>query len=1066
MKKVFFTLTIILTAFYLSGQTPGIRWQHTLGGANYDGAAFSIKTIDNGFILVGQTFSNDGSFSTNHGGGDLWVEKFNVQGTSQWRKILGGSNLETPVSYYHNVDGTTVILSTTNSLNGDITNNHGAIDIWLCKLDNNGTVLWQKCFGGSANEYVSNITKSIDGNYIISGATSSTNGDVTANNGVVDAWVFKVSETGVLVWQKNLGGGGQEGFEFAKSVEGSDGSIYLLTETGSTNGDVTGNHGASNTRDLWLVKLNSAGVLQWQNCYGGSHIELCSDIKLSPTGEIYIAGYARSVGLPSFHGINTDYSDFYICRVSQAGVLLFEKCFGGTLDDEPNQIVSIEADGSLVIGGYVNNGGGDVVGYHGVATGSDIWTLKINLSGTIVWQKTLGGFGRDRIVGIASDSRLAIGGIIKTLDNGYLITAFTECNDGDITGFHNPTVFDSSFADLWVVKLSSAGLLEWQRPLGGFRGELPQGAPLEIGDNDFIITGSTNSLPGGDITNNNGNWDAWIIRLSSVNTVTGVLYYDENSNGVKDIGEPFFSNAIVKTEKPGDTRISVPVNGLFKNETDIGDYTTTVQLPLTYYNVVPSSHLSSFTTYFNKDSFSFAIQPIPGVKDLVINAIPLSVARPGFNVSYKILYKNIGTDPVPVGEILFKKDSRLNFISSVPAITSSNGDTLKWSYSNLDPLDSTSITVNFQVQIPPLVNLGDTLTSIGIITPVAGDQTPLDDTVVIKQIVVGSFDPNDKYEKNEGRVPLTYVSDGKYLDYLVRFQNLGTDTAFNIVVLDTLSEKLDLSTLQVIATSHSYKVTLTGNILTWTFNNIKLPHSAINEPASHGYIAYRIVPLNSVALGDTIHNTASIYFDFNLPVQTNNAFTTIGDDVALPLKLISFSGVYHNEKAVLQWTTTEEFNIEKFEIQRSFNGTDFIPIGYVSPRGGFGVTTPYEFTDNLQNVSTTTFFYRLLISDKDGKISYSRVLLFRKATNAVNSISINPNPVTGVALVNINYSSKAIAEFRVVDMNGKIVLRQRNSILQGSNSIAIKGMENLLPGFYVLHANTNDHKLAVPFVVK
>jgi hypothetical protein len=657
---------------------------------------------------------------------------------------------------------------------------------------------------------------------------------------------------------------------------------------------------------------------------GGTSMERFTDLKEGQNGEIYVLGYTNSPGLPNFHGSNTDYSDVFLCRVSSAGILLSQKCFGGTLSDISNQLVSTYVDGSCVVNSTIHNGGGDVIGYPGSANGDEIWIFKIKNDLTIEWQNALGGIGFDGMVGVVYDGFGGTGKVIQTSDLGFLISGYTESGNGDVTGYHTPPGFDSSRADIWIVKLSSSGVLEWQRCLGGYSGEWARGSVLEMAAGDYIVTGYTKSTYG-DVQSNNGLLDAWIVRLTSVNTVTGLLYYDQNSNGIKDPGEPTFSNATVKTEKPGDTRTVVPIDGLFKTETDIGDYTTTVQLSLPYYSVVPPSHLSSFTTYFNKDSFSFAIQPLPGKRDLVINAIPLTNARPGFNVSYKILYKNIGTDQVTNGEILFKKDSRMNYVSSDPPISSSTGDTLKWTYTNLDPLDSASITVNFLVQAPPAVNIGDTLVCIAIVTPTASDQTPLDDTSVVKQIVRGSFDPNDKYENNEGKIPPAYVTSGKYLDYLVRFQNLGTDTAFNIEILDTLSSKLDLATLQVIATSHSYTVSVTDNILRWTFYDIRLPHSSINEPASHGFVAYRIKPLNSVALGDTIHNTASIYFDFNLPVQTNNAFTAVvvADDVVLPLKLLSFSGVYRNEKSTLYWKTSDEYNIDKFEIQRSFTGTKF-----------------------------------------------------------------------------------------------------------------------------------------------
>ena len=890
MKQLLLTFSVLFITIYSTGQAPGIRWQRTLGGTLNDIPAFSFKTNDNGFITVTETSSNNGDITGFHGGTDIWVSKMNYQGQLIWRRTLGGTNIESPFTYYYNTDGTFLIVGYAASNDGNVSGNHGGGDIWISKLAADGSSIWHKCFGGSGDESNAySIIKAANGTYVITGFTYSNNGDVSGNHGGADLWVFNINEAGTLQWQIALGGTSNEVFSRGtKTIQTADGSYYVGTETFSNDGNVSGSAGNS---DLWLVKLNNAGVFQWQKCLGGTAGEFFNDLIEGQNGELYILGYTSSPGLPNFHGVNTDYSDIFLCRVSSSGTVVFQKCFGGTLSDKPDQLVSTFADGSCIINSTIRNGGGDVIGYPGSANGTEVWFFRVKNDGTIDWQTALGGVGFDGTTGVGTlDDYGGMGKVIQTSDGGFLIPAWTESGNGDVTGYHVPSGFDTSYrSDIWMVKLNSAGALEWQKCFGGYSGEYARGSAIEIGAGDYIVTGYTRSNYG-DVQTNNGRADAWILRVAATNTVKGVLYLDENSNGVKEASEPLFSNAIVKTEKAGDARNAVPVNGLFINETDIGDYTTTVSLQSSYYNVVPPSRLSSFTTYFNTDSFSFAIQPIPGIKDLVINAIPLTVARPGFNVSYRIIYKNTGTSIIANGEVLFKKDPRLNFVSSSPAISATNGDTLKWVYSNLEPLDSASITVNLRVQSPPAVSIGDTLTSVGIIIPAAGDQTPHDDTVIIKQIVTGSYDPNDKYEKNEGRITSTYISDGKYLDYLVRFQNLGTDTAFNIEILDTLNSKLDLSSLQIIAVSHACQVNLTGNILKWNFYNIQLPHSAVNEPRSHGYIAYRIRPLNTVNAGDTIFNSASIYFDFNLPVKTNKTSTVVANPTStLPPTITSFT---------------------------------------------------------------------------------------------------------------------------------------------------------------------------------
>ena len=185
-----------------------------------------------------------------------------------------------------------------------------------------------------------------------------------------------------------------------------------------------------------------------------------------------------------------------------------------------------------------------------------------------------------------------------------------------------------------------------------------------------------------------------------------------------------------------------------------------------------------------------------------------------------------------------------------------------------------------RVAAPPTANIGDTLSSVAVITPVAGDLTPANNTSIIRQVVIGSFDPNDKTENFSGRISQQQVSSAFYINYLIRFQNTGNDTAFNIVVRDTLDTKLDWNSLQMVAASHPYQLQINSqNILAWSFNNIKLVDSVRNEPGSHGFIAYRIKPKANLNMGDTIKNTASIYFDFNLPVSTNRQTTVVVNNV-------------------------------------------------------------------------------------------------------------------------------------------------------------------------------------------
>jgi len=280
---------------------------------------------------------------------------------------------------------------------------------------------------------------------------------------------------------------------------------------------------------------------------------------------------------------------------------------------------------------------------------------------------------------------------------------------------------------------------------------------------------------------------------------------------------------------------------------------------------------------------------------------------------------------------------------------------------------------------------------------------------------------------------------------------MGTDLAFNIVVRDTLSSKADWNTFEMMSASHGYTLSIEdGDKLTWTFNNIDLPYSSLNEPASHGYITYRIRPKSTVAVGDTIHNTASIYFDYNLPVLTNNAFTLIQEPIVLPLRLISFTGSLYNDEAVLNWLTSDEYNFEKFVIERSSNDRDFEAIATNLSNGNLGNRNNYQFKDNLANQTGNIFYYRIKMIDNSGAYTYSSIISLRRNSRDIG-LQVYPNPVkNGIATIVVNQPVEGIATIRLIDLSGRIVSSFRQYLRKGQTSMSMENIHHLSPGIYYL----------------
>jgi hypothetical protein len=353
--------------------TGNLQWQKCLGGTNYD-KGFSIQqTSDGGYIMAGSTDSNDGDVSGNHGGGDdVWVAKLDGVGTLQWQKCLGGTSYEVAKSIQQTTDGGYILTGYTNSNDGDVSGNHGYMDVWVVKLDGVGTLQWQKCLGGTVNDDGFSIQQTMDGGYILTGGSSSNDGDLIGNHGLGDFWVVKLDGTGILQWQKCLGGTDfDNGYCIKQTIDGG----YILTGlTRSIDGDVSGNHGSD---DTWVVKLDGFGNLQWQKCLGGTNYEYAYSIQQTIDGGFILLGTSTSNDgdVSGWYG----QEDFWVLKLDGAGNLQWQKCLGGAGIDGGFSIQQT-SDNGYILTGRTSSNDGDVSGNHGGsgALPTDVWVVKLS----------------------------------------------------------------------------------------------------------------------------------------------------------------------------------------------------------------------------------------------------------------------------------------------------------------------------------------------------------------------------------------------------------------------------------------------------------------------------------------------------------------------------------------------------------------------------------------------------------------------------------------------------------------------------------------------------------------
>jgi Leucine-rich repeat (LRR) protein len=356
------------------------------------------------------------------------------------------------------------------------------------------------------------------------------------------------------------------------------------------------------------------------------------------------------------------------------------------------------------------------------------------------------------------------------------------------------------------------------------------------------------------------------------NSVTGTGRFDQSNNGC-DVADFLIPEGLRVNISNG--TIS---SGTFTNATGVytlyaatGNYNLSAQLENpAYFNVSPTGIAVNFPLQ-NSDvqTNNFCVTANGVHPDVEIILIPIGMARPGFDAKYQLTYKNIGNQ-VSSGTVnLGFNESVLDFVSASIPPDGQNASSLSWNYLGLQPFETRSINitlnVNSSTETPPVV-INDTLDFAAHINPVSGDEFLLDNQFIFHQIVVGSFDPNNKICL-EGNVQ-SPEKIGDYLHYVINFENTGTFPAENVVIKDMIDpNQFDISTLQVLGASHTSQTNITGNKAEFIFQDIDL------APNEYGYMAFKVKTKSTLQTGDSATNNANIYFDFNFPVETNMAST-------------------------------------------------------------------------------------------------------------------------------------------------------------------------------------------------
>lgn len=358
-------------------------------------------------------------------------------------------------------------------------------------------------------------------------------------------------------------------------------------------------------------------------------------------------------------------------------------------------------------------------------------------------------------------------------------------------------------------------------------------------------------------------------------TIQGINKLDLNIDGC-DSSDGIYPNLkFLLTNGTISGTLIANVSGNYSNPVSAGTHSITPQFENpTYFTSSPTSATVTFPVTTSPFVQNFCITPNGVHHDLEVVVIPLVPARPGFDATYKIKYKNKGNQNETATLVFNYSDSVLDYISSTLTPTTASTGSLSWNIGTVTPFQSGEFLVTLNVNSPtetPAVNGGDTLYYTAVINGLNTDETPVDNTATLNQTVVNSFDPNDKKCLEGTTINPSMI--GEYVHYQIRFENTGTFPAENIVVKDMIDvTKFDIATLQITDASHSCVTRITNfNQVEFIFEDINLP---FDDATNDGYVVFKIKTKSTLVVGNSISNLANIYFDYNFPIVTNTATST------------------------------------------------------------------------------------------------------------------------------------------------------------------------------------------------
>jgi hypothetical protein len=383
---VFFSVTIIFSIFVTPiecSEIASVEWSHDFGGAKNEAAYSIMKTGDGGYVLTGST----NSFGK--GESDFWLVKTDSSGLMKWNITYGGAADDIASDIIQSGDGF-VILGMTSSFGA------GGFDYWLVKVDSDSNMLWNRTYGGVADDFGTSVIQTSDGGYTLTGWTNS------FGSGGEDIWLVNTDGSGKMVWNHTYGS--QYNDEGHGLVQTGDGGYLIAGDTSF----------ASGNEDAWLIKTDSNGNMLWNRTFGGPALDTFLSIVQLNDGNIALSGYTASYGSGS--------NDAWLVKTDSTGTLQWNKTYLGPNDDQAYALINAE-DGGFALAGQTR-----------VDTQKNYWLAKTDSTGNMQWN----------IKNNATMDNFAYS-LVQAKDNGYVLSGAANTKDKG--------------EDFLVVKINAAGTI-------------------------------------------------------------------------------------------------------------------------------------------------------------------------------------------------------------------------------------------------------------------------------------------------------------------------------------------------------------------------------------------------------------------------------------------------------------------------------------------------------------------------------------------------------------------------------------------------------------------------------